>query len=224
MDARKRGRVGLLGIKRSAADARHPPGRTAQILHPVQTATAEGAERRATVVLRVIFAGRPALHARRLVHRSRKPRSGRGRPAAPCGVGPFADFGVRRLRRSAVAQNPSRALRRSTARPRPSAGRAACNPGETQAPREARSRRPGTASSGARRRRRRSSPAWPAGPDTPSCRRRTREGEHEGGGMSRNKSLDLPPSRHARLRGHPRFTFSLAARRPSRGYPACGRA
>jgi len=113
---------------RTTADVRHPPGRTAQNPHPVQTATAEGAERRATVVLRVSFAGRPALHARRLVHRLRKPRSGRGRPVAPRGAGPFADSGPRRLRGSVLAQNPSRALRRSTARPRPSAGRAACNP------------------------------------------------------------------------------------------------
>jgi len=177
-----------------AHDGRRAPSagsHGAKSFPPVQTATAEGAERRATVGFTRSFAGRPALHARRLGDdcRSRAPVAGGPQPLA--GSVPLRILASPPPKKRLV-QNPSRALRRSTARPRPSAGRAACNPGETQAPRKARSRRPGTASSGARRRRRRSSPAWPAGPDTPSCRGRTMEGEHAGGEMSRNKSLYLP--------------------------------
>ncbi len=89
-----RGRVGPLGAERSPTDARHPPGRTAQ--SPPSGSNSDSGRRGAPGHrwLYAYLAGRPALHARRLVHRSRKPRSGRGRPAAPCGVGPFADPGL----------------------------------------------------------------------------------------------------------------------------------
>ena len=159
--------------------------------HPKIKQRREGAERRATchaVVQR--RTGRPASRAaaiwRRL--RNRAPVAGGPQPLAgsvPLRVlGSAASLAGRRL-----AQNPSRALRRSTARPRHSAGRAVIAP-------KAQARTPGLPRPAADVPGRKA-PVLPAAGAAPPphgrpvrtrlpARGRTRGVEHGQGGMSRN--------------------------------------